>query len=235
MSKTLQSTIDWASTFLKFDPLMIAIDNGEPILSDANIVLQTILGPPFVWAWNRAFSSPGFSLTGQDVSVTIANFGFAERCSVSSSSDTFEIEQKTSMTTDYIVSQPQFFSVLTDDGSGALNIRFQPIPTGSTYTGYLVYQKAAPALTTFSSTWTPIPDRYSYIYQQGFLARSLFSANDPRAEGEGHRFIACLLGACEGLDEAQKSIFAEHWLMMQSQGAATGGKTQQGVTARSAQ
>lgn len=232
MSKTLQSTVDWARPLCKFDPLLLAVDNGEPILTNANIVLQTMLSAPFCWPWNRAFTSSPFSLS-QDLAVSIADFGFAERCAVTGTDGTFEIEVKGSLSADGNIGQPQFFSVLTDDGAGALVLRFQPKPTAATYTGVLVYQKIAPTIAAFSDTWTPVPDRYAFIYQQGFLARSLFSANDPRAQDEGRKFMACLLGACEGLSEEDKNIFAEHWLMTQNQGTADNLKTQQGVGSRS--
>ncbi len=52
MAITLLSTVEWAKRFVGRRPQA----NGnslEPAVSNANIVLQTILGPPFRWRWNR--------------------------------------------------------------------------------------------------------------------------------------------------------------------------------------
>jgi hypothetical protein len=57
---TLLDTIEWSKRFNFRRP--IALGNGlEPALSNANIVLQTILGAPFAWRWNRVVT--GFITT----------------------------------------------------------------------------------------------------------------------------------------------------------------------------
>src|SRR5277367_5509362 len=55
MSSTinLAATVNWALPFLSYKPVNQGINN-EPAISCANTVLQTILGPPFSWRWNRA-------------------------------------------------------------------------------------------------------------------------------------------------------------------------------------
>ncbi len=51
---TLQSSITWAQQFLRLRPLAFPGSSNEPAISSANLVKQTILGPPFRWRWNRA-------------------------------------------------------------------------------------------------------------------------------------------------------------------------------------
>lgn len=50
---TLQNSMTWAQQFLRLRPLNLGSGN-EPAISSGNLVLQTILGPPFRWRWNRA-------------------------------------------------------------------------------------------------------------------------------------------------------------------------------------
>lgn len=57
----LANTITWAKSFMAYlDPTLQP--NNEPALTCANLIKQTILGPPFVWRWNRV--STGFVCTG---------------------------------------------------------------------------------------------------------------------------------------------------------------------------
>lgn len=52
VSLTLQNTINWALPFVQFRPLAIGTSN-EPAITIGNTVMQTILGPPFAWPFNR--------------------------------------------------------------------------------------------------------------------------------------------------------------------------------------
>jgi hypothetical protein len=62
---TIQNTLSWESAFLEQQPQLI---NGlEPALSSAQLVLDTILGPPFAWPWNRGILS--FTTANQDYTV----------------------------------------------------------------------------------------------------------------------------------------------------------------------
>jgi hypothetical protein len=50
-NRTIQDTINWAKR-LCFNHNPVIGNSLEPALTSANIVMQTILGPPFVWWWN---------------------------------------------------------------------------------------------------------------------------------------------------------------------------------------
>jgi len=52
-SITLAQTMDWAKRFIFLRP-QNAGNFNEPALTSANTILQTIIGPPFAWRWNRA-------------------------------------------------------------------------------------------------------------------------------------------------------------------------------------
>ncbi len=77
---TLLKTIQWAQPYLNWANLVIGTA-GEPAISSANLVLQTIVGPPFRWPWNRSTANFQTTQGVQDYSLNIAQFGFMESVS----------------------------------------------------------------------------------------------------------------------------------------------------------
>ena len=75
---TLGNSIGWAQSPLGFRPLTVGV-NSEPAVTSANIILLTIISPPFSWGWNRAIvpftTAPG----QQDYTVPCSQFGFIEK------------------------------------------------------------------------------------------------------------------------------------------------------------
>lgn len=70
-SITLLQTVDWAKRFIFKRPLALGNFN-EPAITSANLILQTIIGAPFRWRWNRILT--GFvSVPGQQ-DYTIFNW-----------------------------------------------------------------------------------------------------------------------------------------------------------------
>src|ERR1017187_8060304 len=49
---TISNTMEWSKK-LSFNRLSAIGNNLEPALTSANMVIQTILGPPFDWWWNN--------------------------------------------------------------------------------------------------------------------------------------------------------------------------------------
>jgi len=78
---TLDDSINWVRPYLNWPNLSIGT-NGEPAISSANLVLQTIVGPPFVWPWNRSTAKFQTIQGVQDYTMNIAQFGFMEACSL---------------------------------------------------------------------------------------------------------------------------------------------------------
>ncbi len=98
----------------------------------------------------------------------------------------------------------QDVAVIQDLGTGVLKIRLSPVPSAGTVWGVnLVYQKQAPLKTDLSNTWSPIPDAYSYVYRQGFLARGYRYLNSPRADAEEAKYEAMVRLALAA-DEREK-------------------------------
>jgi hypothetical protein len=230
---TLQNSINWVQPFLRFLPLNIG-SNNEPAITSANIVKQIMLGPPFCWRWNRAQATPFNTSQGtQDYARTITDFGFLEKATVKASADkAFEIPAlKNILSTNSEQGRPAHIATLLDDNAGSLTFRFIPTPEKA-YTVNLLYQKKPTLFTALSDTWTPIPDEYSFVYNQGFLAFSAMYADDQRWQIELLRFLGSLIGVSEGLDETQKDAFLEQWLAMTGQSQAYIQKVGLGLTGR---
>ena len=66
---TIQNTIDWAKRLTFNRPMGIG-NSLEPALTSANMVMQTILGPPFDWWWNNQEISFTCSTTAPTSAIT---------------------------------------------------------------------------------------------------------------------------------------------------------------------
>lgn len=83
-TRTIQDSINWAKRF-NFNRNPVIGNSLEPALTCANLVLQVILGPPFMWWWNNqdlvftcnpvpnAATSTVISIVGGVVTVTATN------------------------------------------------------------------------------------------------------------------------------------------------------------------
>ncbi len=70
-SITLLQTCEWAKRFVFRRPLALG-DFLEPAVTSANTILQTIVGAPFAWRWNRA--TTGFITNPGQQDYTIFNW-----------------------------------------------------------------------------------------------------------------------------------------------------------------
>jgi hypothetical protein len=211
---TVQNTVNWALSYLEQQPMEI---NGmEPALGSANLVLQTVLGPPFSWPFNRKVLS--FATTVQDAALTGLNdFGFLEGGTVQAASGkAWEISVKNVLAIDLQQARPQFCSPFLDDGQGGITFRLTPAPDTS-YTATLNYQRKAPTLMSLASLWAPMPDERNYICQWGFLALMSLISNDARFNEYNAKFVTSLLGAQGGLNDLERNIFLANWTRVMSQ------------------
>jgi hypothetical protein len=233
---TLQNVVNWALPILRYQPLTIGTAN-EPSITSANIVLQTILGPPFIWRWNRNTNSSTSTVAGtQDYTIALSDFGYFEKATVTDSTgNVTELVWKEVLSVETSVSssraRPSFVSTQLDDNAGNITFRLMPVPD-QIYTFTVIYQKAPVLFSSLSGTWAPIPDYMEYIYTRGFLAFALELADDNRFMVEHQRFLATLISSAEGLSEMQKNIFLGGALTTNAQAQAAQLRTQQGAQAR---
>jgi hypothetical protein len=141
---TIQGSLNFCAAFiLNRPPMNVAGNYQEPALTLANLIMSTILGPPFAWQWNRATTT--FDATeeaGTDYQESIPTFGWLERATVTDSDgNVTEIAVVTSLATDGNQSLPFQICPIYDDNAGNITFRLMPAPDQD-YTVTLTYQQA---------------------------------------------------------------------------------------------
>src|SRR5258708_4609674 len=219
MSTTIKitDTLNWIAAFI-VQRLTVGVGNipNEPGITAANKVMQTMMAPPFRWSWNRVENStivctPGVS----DYVVALANWGWLEKAStfiVTGTPPTIALEVAQVLEKETKQNQPQKIAPILDDNAGNITFRLLPAPDQA-YTINLTYQKSAVFATTLgATTWTPIPDRYAFLYEQGLLAHLQLIYSSQLYGMNIEIFWRQLVGAAEGLTETEKAIFLEDQL-----------------------
>lgn len=300
---TVAQTMAWAQAY-GLGRVLNAFLNNEPAITSANLILSTILAPPFIWNWNRSSVTFITSINIQDYVRAITTFGniekasyipaanitnvagsgtiatmtaansfvvgnvvtitgltntvfnvtnaiiltasatqftFASTHSVSSTADTgIAISGSQSEITNIVnvlgagaeLGTPNSIAPQVDDNSGNITFRILPVPDG-VYQITIIYQKSIPALiTTTASTWAPIPDKYAYVYEWGFLALMSAYLQDPKWQSYNQKFVSALLGIAEGISEDQRNIFQKAWLNSITEQQVVGMQAQQGTQGR---
>lgn len=127
---------------------------------------------------------------------------------------------------------PANIAAQIDDNAGNITFRLLPVPN-QTYQINVIFQKRIPALMgALNSTWAPIPDHFSYIYQMGFSSLMMAYWSDPRWNDMSRKFVAGLLGVAEGLTEEERNIFQQAWLNSVAEQQTSGLRVNQGAQAR---
>jgi hypothetical protein len=210
LTLTLQNSINFVSPILKNQPLLVS--NCEPALTAANLVLGTILGPPFKWSFNRGSFSFPIAKDGQtDHVVALADFGFLDTQWLTDNNDKiYQVSGAVSLAKEGSRSRPTKMAPQFDDDAGNITFRFNSV-ADQDYTAYIDYQKRIKLMSSPGSTWGVVPDRFAYIYDQGFLAMMSLLVNDARFPIFEQYFLARLLGAQDGLTDQERDIFIGNW------------------------
>ena len=232
----LQGTINFCQPFIDYIPASAGVNN-EPVITLANNILNVILGAPFSWAFNRAENTSQVLTQGtQDYTVAITDFGWAEKASLTLAGAIFEIPSVLNTSALAVSAQqgrPNSMSVKSINPGTSVSFRFMGVPDAA-YTLNLTYQKAPTAITALTGTWSGIPDFYSDIYSNLFLAELYqLDGQETSARIYRQRGVASLLSRAEGLTDAQKNIFMTAALKDGLETAALQLRLQQAVTARS--
>jgi hypothetical protein len=85
--------------------------------------------------------------------------------------------------------------------NNTVTFRCWPVPSSQIWTAYIDYQLKPPIKTDLSQTWSPFPDELMYVIRQGFLAKALMHAEDPRAAVEFQRYQQYLMKALDIKDQ----------------------------------
>lgn len=213
----LQRSVTLASAFVRYAPLNLS--SNDPALSNADWVRQFMLSPPFAWRWNRGVTTFTTALGITDYSVAVSNLGWIEKAvfyDPENGNQTFELGIENNLSVETNENQPTKISAQMDDGAGNITFRIVPAPD-KVYNVEVIFQKSAPLFTGLSDTWAPLPDYMSYIYNEGFLAKTLEYINDPRFTGSMQLFLQQLVSANNGLSDAQRNIFMSDQMNTQRQ------------------
>lgn len=139
----------------------------------------------------------------------LTDIGWLEKVSINDTTNSLtgvkELEIVNNLATEVTQNQPARLSYYFDSPS-ALFLRFSPVPD-KIYGTEVLYQKQCPAFSALADTWAPIPDYMSFLYNQGFLAKSYEYFNDDRFVPTMQLFIRNLISANNGLSETQINIF----------------------------
>lgn len=229
---TLAQTLEFSSK-LNFGRVSNLGNFQEPAMTAATLVMQTILGPPFRWRWNRTVKTFSTVVNTQDSIQAVANFGWIEDASVQDPTTVkwIEMEEKVGLALDSTPGRPRNISAEFDNGTGNITFRFMPVPE-KIYPVSITIQNAAPIFTSTAQTWAPIPDMFSVAYQWGFLSLMWFFADDPRAAQANSKFVSTLLGMNQGLTEVERNIFLSQWESISGQPTSMAMRNQQGMAAR---
>jgi hypothetical protein len=126
---------------------------------------------------------------------------------------------------------------LKDDNASNITFRLSPVPD-AIYTIKITYQKkptliTAAAFSGATATWAPIPDEYSFIYQNGLLALNMAgTSDDTRWQLFWSRFVSSLIGVAEGLSSEDKILFMASTLDLSRQVTSAAISVQQGKSAK---
>lgn len=145
----LQNSINWALPYVQGSPLS-AWTAGEPAVSVATLIRNSLLSPPLAWPWNRKEDSSTSTVAGtQDYVIPIVDFGFAEKVSLTDvNGNVYELKDiynnlPLSATTSTINarSRPMAVSILIVTPGTSIKIRFMQVPD-QIYTINVTYQAA---------------------------------------------------------------------------------------------
>ena len=241
---TIQNSINWSAAFVVQRPTTgVAQITGEPAITTANVIMQSIMGPPLTWPWNRTNAVAAFQTTQgiSDYTINLPTFGYLEKAVLVNPAaqgqepPNQELEVYRVLGKDGKQNRPLNIAILLEDANQNYTFRLFPVPD-KIYTVDLTYQNQPifiPQGANLATTlWAPIPDKLSYLYQRGFLAQLQGMYNSQLYMAGMELFFRQLVAANEGLTEAEKAIFLEDKLRQLQTQAAALQTVQQGKQAR---
>jgi len=208
----IQNTLNWCRPLLKNQPLEVT--NFEPAMTTANMILQTMVGAPFRWPFNRGVFTLPLSVDTYDYTKIVADYGFMENVTITSNdtNETMPLAVEKSLPKPATMkSRPTAMAVQQNFGNTQLGIRLKERPEKS-YTLEGIYQKSAMVLASPGSYWFPVTDEFSMIFNWGFLTMISLLVDDMRFTTFEKFFIGRLLGTQDGLDAQTRNIFLGNWL-----------------------
>jgi hypothetical protein len=241
MAYTLAQSIAWAQSMITTYIPLTAQTGSEPAMTIANIVVNFIQNPPFTWPTNRVEDTSLTTVAGtQDYTLSITNFGFLEKVTLTNSSKSFEVKRIYNSSMLGISTEqnarPEACCVKLVTPGTSIGLRFLSAPD-LVYTGTTTYQKAPVLFTSTTQDWFTqcnVPIYYMDIFNNLFLGEAFqVNGDDAAAAMYRRRGMAALLSKAEGLTEMQKSMIFAQAMFSDLQALAAQIRTQQAQQARS--
>lgn len=223
----------FVAPILKNQPLQVS--NQEPALTAGNMVLGTMLAPPFRWRFNREEIHFPITSANTDYAVSVLDLGFMESQWVLDVEGNYmPVTGALFLPVNGATGRPQHIAPQFDDNAGVITFRVDKKPDKN-YEMYVDYQKKAPLMTSAASSWGPVPDEFQYCFNEGFLSMMSLLVNDSRFPVFENYFIARLLGAQDGLTDQERNIFLGNWANLVGTMSRAAGAVNSGVGGRTRQ
>ena len=208
---TVSDAVQFCSPMIKQQRLYV--NNLQPALGIAQIILNRTLGPPFIWRFNRGtFQIAITTIGGTDYVVSLPTLGRIEtQWLLDGSGNIFELKGDQSIAKVSTSARPTKVAPVYDDNTGNITFRFNKVPNAS-YTALFDHQQKATLITSPAMPFGPIPDEFAHIFLTGFLSWAGMLVNDARFPIWEKEFLGSLLGAQDGLDAQAKAIFLGEWM-----------------------
>ncbi len=146
MANTLNSTIAWAQPFIQYSPLT-AGTGMEPSVSIASMIRNSLMNSPLTWSWNRFEDSSMLTqVSKQDYVISLANFGFLEKASLTDPQGKIweikDVYNTNALSKSTGNQRPSAIAVITNTPGTSATFRFLGVPD-AIYTINLTYQGLA--------------------------------------------------------------------------------------------
>lgn len=229
---TVQDGIIFASALIKQQQLNV--NNLQPGLGMAQIVVSRILGAPCVWRFNRSNIAIVISAAGgTDYTIAIPTLGAIEEMWLTDvSGNVYSLQGAVALPKSSASMRPTKVAAQYDDNAGNITFRFNGLPD-ATYTAFFDFQRKAPVLTSYAFSWGGVPDEFAHVFLTGMLAWAACLVNDARFPIWEKQFLGSLLGAQDGLDDQAKAILIGDWMNMTRTVQRTASLTAAGSAGRS--
>lgn len=188
------------------------------IIKGATVSLQGMVDPNYNTSFvvtavpnntSITFTVPtGWSPSG---APGISDIGWIERCALQDYANTspvkpvHSIEVVATLFIESIVQPPFKISHEGDHTPGVVLFRTWPVPSSQIWNVFMDYQVKPPIKTNISQNWAPWPDEFGFVLRQGFLAKALVFAEDPRAQAEMAKWQAVINKMLDIKDQEMRS------------------------------
>ncbi len=230
LSMTICASINFVLPILKMQPVYVT--EQEPALTAANIVLQTMLAPPFKWAFNRRTVTFSTAIGQTDYVQTLPNWGFLEtQWLVDPTGTIHQLGGKAALAVSSDKGRPTELAIQYDDNANGITFRLKNAPD-KVYVINADYQAAASNIQSFAATWGVVSDQFGFVYNLGFLTILSLLVNDSRFPIFERWFLGRLLGVQDGITDQERDIFLGNWMNLSKTVTRAQGAVQMGNAGR---